>query len=542
MRNPAKNKKMRPSRKKPLTPLITALMKPDIYDHPVNKCELIETHASWVILTGIYAYKIKKPVNLEFLDFSTLEKRRFCCEEELRLNRRLAPEIYLELAPVFGSPEHPKWTGSGSAIEYAVKMTQFPQEAQLDLALACGNLQPRHIDAFARRIACFHQRIAVAGTDCGFGDPDHIRKPVQENFLQIRKHLPESEIFKELAELEDWTHAELNALEPVFIRRKSEGFIRECHGDLHLRNLAWINDAPVVFDCLEFNPNLRWIDVISDAAFLVMDLRDRHQQQLAHRFLNLYLEDTGDYYGLHVLPFYLTYRALVRAKINAIRSSQPGIGKKLQSDAQRDFHDYLNLAKRHAGPGRPQLIITHGMSASGKSTLTQPILEHLEAIRIRSDVERKRRFGMKPDTDGQALIGEGIYSDEATERTYAKLAEIADQILDAGYPVIVDAAFLKSDQRLQFYRLAAAKHVPFLILACTASPETLRQRISERPKTASDADPAVLEHQLRNRQPLSESERLYTLEIDTEAPFDARFLSVAIQNYRQGAGYVSETI
>jgi uncharacterized protein len=536
MRKPAKNKKTGPSRKKPLPSLIAELMKPGIYDHPVKKCELIETHASWVILTGRHAYKIKKPVNLGFLDFSTLEKRRFCCEEELRLNRRLAPEIYLGLAPVFGTAEQPNWTGNGQAIEYAVKMAQFPQEAQLDRALAAGNLQPNQIDAFARLIARFHQQIAVAGADSSYGAPDHIRKPVQENFLQIRRHVPDGRILEPLAELEDWTRAGLNALNPVFVRRKSEGRIRECHGDLHLRNLAWVNEAPVVFDCIEFNSNLRWIDVISDAAFLVMDLQDRHQPQLAHRFLNLYLENTGDYDGLRVLPFYLTYRALVRAKVNAILASQPGIGKRLKAEAQRDFRDYLDLAKRHAGPGRPQLVITHGMSASGKSTLTQPILEHLEAIRIRSDVERKRCVGMKPDTDGHAVIDEGIYTDETTERTYAKLIELASQILDAGNPVIVDAAFLKTDQRLQFHRLAAAKQVPFFILECTASPETLRRRIVDRPKNVSDADLAVLEHQLRNRQPLSESERPYTLEIDTEAPFDARFLSETIRNNRQYAG------
>jgi aminoglycoside phosphotransferase family enzyme/predicted kinase len=529
MNTPDKNQKMNPSRNIPLPSLIASLMKPGAHDPAVKKCELIETHASWVILTGTVAYKIKKPVNLGFLDFSTLEKRRFCCEEELRLNRRLAPEIYLGLAPVFGSPEHPKWTGSGKAIEYAVKMAQFPQEAQLDRALACGNLQPQHIDAFARLIAGFHQEIAVAGADCGYGDPDHIRKPVQENFLQIRKHVPEGKILEPLAELEAWTRAGLNALEPAFARRKAEGWIRECHGDLHLRNLAWINDAPVVFDCIEFNPDLRWIDVISDTAFLVMDLQDRHQPHLAHRFLNLYLEHTGDYYGLRVLPFYLTYRALVRAKVNAILASQPGIGKKVQAEAQRDFRDYLNLAKRHAVAGRPQLIITHGMSASGKSTLTQPILEHLEAIRIRSDVERKRRFGIKPEATGHAVIGEGIYTDEASERTYARLAELAGQILEAGYSVIVDAAFLKSDQRQQFQQLAAAKKTPYIILECMASPETLKRRIVARPKAVSDADLAVLEHQLCNRQPLHESERLYRMEIDTEAPFDPRLLADQIK-------------
>ncbi len=528
-RQPANNKKTGLPLGNPPPSLIAALMKPGVYDHPVKKCKLIETHASWVILTGRYAYKIKKPVNLGFLDFTTLDKRRFCCEEELRLNRRLAPEIYLEMAPVFGSPEHPKWSGCGIAIEYAVKMAQFSQDAQLDRALAGGKLIPSHIDAFACLIARFHNQIAVAGADSGFGDPDHIRKPVMENFLQIRKHRTQGKMTEHLAELEGWTRAGLISLEPHFVRRKSEGMIRECHGDLHLRNLAWIGDAPVVFDCIEFNPNLRWIDVISDAAFLVMDLQDRRQPQLAQRFLNLYLENTGDYSGLCVLPFYLTYRALVRAKVSAILANQPGIGKKLQTEAKRDFNGYIKLAMRHAGPGRPQLIITHGLSASGKSTLTQPLIEHLEAIRIRSDVERKRRFGMKPEANGHARIGKGIYTDEVTEWTYGRLAELAGQILDAGYPAIVDAAFLESDQRRRFQHLSETKKVPFRILECMASPETLRRRIAQRPKNASDADLAVLEHQLQSRRPLSESERRYTLEIDTESPFDALLLADRIK-------------
>jgi hypothetical protein len=529
MIKPGKKQEMNLSRVKPLPSLIAALMKPIAHDHFVKKCELIETHASWVILTGMIAYKIKKSINLGFLDFSTLEKRRFCCEEELRLNRRLAPEIYLGLAPIYGSPEQPKWTEDGKAIEYAVKMAQFPQEAQLDRALARGKLQPNHIDAFACLIAHFHQQIAIAGTDISFGNPDRIRKPVLENFLQIRRHISEGEMLEPLTELETWTRTGLNTLEPVFAQRKSEGHIRECHGDLHLRNLAWIGDAPVVFDCIEFNPDLRWIDVISDAAFLVMDLQDRRRPGLAQRFLNQYLEHTGDYCGLRILPFYLTYRALVRAKVNAILAKQPGISTRLRSEAEKDFCDYLQLAKRYARQGRPHLIITHGMSASGKSTLTQPILEHIEAIRIRSDVERKRRFGMKPEANGRAAFGKGIYTDESADWTYTQLTELAGHILDAGYSVIVDAAFLKTDQRQRFQRLAAAKLAPYIILEFMASPETLRRRIVERPKSASDADLAVLEQQIRNRQPLSESERPYTLAIDTETPFDVRSLSEKIR-------------
>ena len=255
-----------------------------------------------------------------------------------------------------------------------------------------------------------------------------------------------------------------------------------------------------------------------------MDLQDRRQPRLARRFLNHYLEHTGDYAGLSVLPFYLTYRALVRAKVNAILAGQSGIDAETASAAKKECCDYLMLAKRHAGRDTPQLIITHGMSASGKSTVTGALIACMETIRIRSDVERKRLYGMQPEADGHAAGGQGIYSEEATRKTYDRLAQLSAQILDAGYSVIVDAAFLQLDQRRQFRQLATEKQVPFRILDCIASPATLRRRIVERPRTVSDADSAVLEHQLRNSRPLTENELCYTLQIDTESPVDDAFL------------------
>lgn len=510
------------------TAFIAALMAPAGFDHPVTYCELIETHASWVILTGSFAYKIKKPVDLGFLDFSTLEKRRICCEEELRLNRRLAPGIYLGLAPIYGSHAHPKWVGVGEPIEYAVKMRQFPQEAQLDRALEAGLLEPRHIDAFAERIARFHGEIAVAGSDTDYGDVEHVQRPVLDNFFRIRMHILDTTLLKPLDELEAWARSEIKALEPVFVRRKSEGFIRECHGDLHLRNLAWIDDMPVGFDCIEFNPNLRWIDVMSDAAFLVMDLQDRRKPRLARRFLNHYLEHTGDYAGLRVLPFYLTYRALVRAKVNAILAGEPDVDPRTAASAKKDCSDYLMLAKGHAGTDNPQLIITHGMSASGKSTVSGSLMEYIDAIRIRSDVERKRLHGLPPETDAHSDAGYGIYSKEASRKTYHRLLEVAGLILDAGYAVIVDAAFLDIDRRRPFQMMAADRHIPFRILDCTAAPDTLRRRIVKRPKSVSDADTMVLEHQLKSNHPLTEEEIQYTVEINTEYPVDATVLAARI--------------
>jgi hypothetical protein len=504
--------------------LIRSLMHPEKFVPPVEKCELIETHISWVILAGSYAYKIKKSLDLGFLDFSTLEKRRFYCQEELRLNKRLAPMMYLSVVPITGTAEFPQWAGAGEAIEYAVKMRAFPQQAQLDRVLALGALTAGQIDILAKYIANFHNQIEVAGMKNWYGNPESVLKPVEENFKQIREHTQNLKALDMLSELEYWSQKNFQEMESFFAERKINGFVRECHGDLHLRNITWMDDGPVVFDCIEFSPGLRWIDVINDVAFLVMDLQDRGQPAMAQRFLNSYLEHTGDYGGLEVLQFYKIYRALVRAKIDAIRSRQAGITPGEQAEAKQDFLEYLNLALRYIRPKRPHLIVTYGMSASGKSTVSRSLLELLGAVRVRSDVERKRLFGLKPDDDGQSALGKGIYSTEATEKTYRKLEELAAKIIDAGYPVIVDAVFLNYQEREHFRKLAKNKQIPFTILECTTDEKTLRQRIAERKNDISDADLKVLELQLSEWKPLQEHERVNIVTIDTTAPVDINLL------------------
>jgi aminoglycoside phosphotransferase family enzyme/predicted kinase len=508
--------------------LIRSLLDANVYDHPVTDIELIETHISWVILTGGFAYKIKKSVNLGFLDFSTLEKRQHCCNEELRLNSRLAAEIYLEVVSITGRLEQPVLRGPGEAFEYAVKMVQFPQQAQLDNMLANHELHQHHIDAIARLVAGFHEAIAVATDDSDYGDPDHVFQPVAENFRQIRRHRHSTTDDAALGELEQWSQATFESLKPLLEQRKRDGFIRECHGDMHLRNLVWFHDKPLAFDCLEFNPALRWIDTLSEVAFLVMDLDDRDQPRLAQRFLNSYLEYCGDYSGVQVLRFYLVYRALVRAKVDAIRGGQAHISASDQRQADEDYCAYLRLGQSYIRPARPKLIITRGLSASGKSTLTQPLLESIGAIRIRSDVERKRLFGVRPGGHSKAGIDQGIYSVEAGVQTYDQLKRLAADVLAAGFTVIVDAAFLKYQQRVPFKQLAVETDSTFVILEFTASADTLRQRIRARVGDVSDADLAVLEHQLTTTQPLSDGELPYRIEIDTETDFDLDALIEAL--------------
>lgn len=500
---------------------IPALLRADCFDHAVESLQLVETHISWVILTGQFVYKIKKPVNLGFLDFSTLEKRHYYCNEELRLNRRLAPEIYLAVVPVYGPATQPSLCAGDEVIDYAVQMRQFPREAQLDQLLARGELQAFQIDALASTVARFHGEVAVAAADSEYGDPAHVYAPVAENFTQVRERLPSTTDTDQLAALQTWSETTYARLEGMFGARKRDGFVRECHGDMHLGNLAWVDDAPLVFDCIEFNPNLRWIDVISEVAFLVMDLQDRQQPHFAQRFLDRYLQASGDYAGLAVLRFYLVYRAMVRAKVEAIRAAQQGIDAPQRNAAQLNFAGYLQLASSTIQPVTPQLLLTHGMSASGKSSISEILLEQLPALRLRSDVERKRLFGLRPEQDASASVGEGIYSAEATRRTYAHLAELAALLLDAEHSVIVDATFARAEQRAPFFALAAARGIRCTILECHAASETLRQRIASRPREVSDADLAVLERQIASWQPLSDAEQQDTIRIDTGQPFDA---------------------
>ena len=491
-----------------------------VYNHSVKNILLIETHISWVLLTGDFAYKIKKPVNFGFLDFSTLEKRRACCEEELRLNRRLAPAIYLDVVAISGTKEKPVISNEGEVLEYAVKMIQFPQAAQLDHRLAAGELNAEHMDAIARMVADFHQTIQIADDAMDYGNKDAVYQPVEENFIQISEHLNTDSYANTLNALQQWSRSAFNKYESVFEQRKRDGFVRECHGDMHLRNLLWLNNAPLAFDCIEFNAKLRWIDVVSEVAFLVMDLQDRQQYPLAHRFLNSYLEVTGDYAGLSVLPFYLCYRAMVRAKVDVLRLDQKNITEEVSAQSIAEFESYLELAKRYTRPNVPKLIIMRGVSASGKSSVSQKLLDAMGAIRIRSDIERKRLFNVAINDNASNAIDAGIYSKQASQVTYTKLTELASDVIGAGYSVIVDAAFLNYEQREPFQFLASRLGVPYIILETTAPAEVLRQRIGQRKHDVSDADLAVLEYQLSNWQPLHVDEIGMTIILNTVEPLN----------------------
>lgn len=504
-----------------MIPLIDALRRPESYPHPVDRIELIETHISWLFLTGRYVYKLKKPVDLGFVDFSTLERRRHFCEEELRLNRRLAPSLYLDVLPIAGTAEHPRIGGPGEPIEYAVQMRQFPQADLLDRRLHDGRLTPAHVDAVADIAAAFHRDVLTADPQGGFGTPAAVLAPALENFDQIEARLSGNGVHLRLAALRRWTQAEHGRLAGTFAARLAAGCVRECHGDMHLGNMALVEGRPTIFDCIEFNPSLRWIDVASECAFTVMDFAARGHAGLGWRFLNRYLEGTGDYAALAVLPWYLVYRAMVRAKVDCIRACDPELAPDRATGEWQDFLARVELAERYAAARRPLLAITCGPSGSGKTHATQFVLERIGAIRIRSDVERKRLHGLEAAAPSGSGAGTGIYSAEATRRTFERLATLACALLQAGHCVLVDATFLTQAARRQFRDIAQAAGAGYVIIACSAPPDVATRRIEQRRREAidaSEADRTIYERQQQAFEPLTEDERAAALEVDTALP------------------------
>ena len=500
--------------------LVEALRDPACYQHPVDRVDVLETHISYVLLAGEYAYKLKKAVRLPFLDFSTPQLRRRYCREELRLNRRTAPQVYLDVVPIGGALRAPRVGLGGPALEHAVRMRRFAQEALFRRLAARGALGDEHVDALADALAGFHGAIAGGAVPEAMGTAGAIRAPAMENFDEILALRPRGPARDALEALRVWTEAEGAALAGVFDARRRDGFVRECHGDLHLGNVVSIGGAAVLFDGIEFAPRFRWTDVMADAAFPFMDLM-RGAERLAWRFLDGYLQRTGDYEGLAALRFYAVYRAVVRAKIAAVRASQLAPDDARRLDALSELDEYVELARRLASRHPPVLVLMHGVSGSGKSTAAQALLEALGAVRLRSDVERKRLHGLDPAAKTDSAVGGGIYTAEAGERTYRRLAELAQGALSAGYPVVVDAAFLERPRRDGLRDVAQACNAAFQIVSCFAPPGVLRERVGRRSRALADASEAgteVLERQLTLEHALAPGEAAYATRIDTSRP------------------------
>ncbi|MDP9927959.1 bifunctional aminoglycoside phosphotransferase/ATP-binding protein [Variovorax paradoxus] len=484
-----------------------------------TEIETVETHISWVLLTPELAYKLKKPVHLPFVDFSSAAAREHFCNEELRLNQRFAPSLYLGVVPVYGMLDAPRIGGDGAhergaPIDHLVCMRRFPEAAVLRSQLRAPSFDPLLLDRFAQRLAASHASADRATPPSPFGDPEQIALAATRIVVQLCAQLGNPR----LEPVRQWIDDKARELRMAWIARQQGGAVRECHGDLHTANIVSLDDELVAFDCIEFDPALRWIDVMSDAAFLTMDLKARDRRDLAYRFLDAWLQHSGDYEGLPVLAFYEVYRALVRGLASCLG---PGHGA---ADGTVGGVDYMACAQELMRDTRAgaRLMITHGFSGSGKSSIASQLLQFAGAVRIRSDVERKRLFGLDPlaRSAGQGI---DIYTPEATRRTFDRMRACARSALLAGYPVIVDAAFLRRDERRNFERLAAELGVPCSILDCRASNAVLRHRVARRSahgNDASEADLQVLERQLAYHEPLDEGESARTIEVFTDGAVD----------------------
>ncbi|MFM7287487.1 MAG: AAA family ATPase [Cyanobium sp.] len=512
--------------------LIDALRRPEAYGHPVDAIAVIETHISWVLLTGPVAYKIRKPVDLGFVNFTTLERRLHDCREELRLNRRLVQDLYLGLAAVVPSEQGPRLhelaedrsdeeiLGS-PLLEVAVRMRQFPQEALLPAALARGAIDGKQLEALALDLARFHQRAAVAPADGAYGTPAAVLQPVRDNITALEPRLP-AHAHPLLEQVRRWSERCFADIRPLLEQRLAAGRVRECHGDLHLGNMLLLDGRIQVFDCLEFSPSLRWIDVISDMAFLVMDLEERGAPVLANRLLNAWLGETGDYDGLRLWRWYSSYRAMVRAKVAALSGDIPGALA------------YLNRAHQASQPGSPRLLLCHGLSGSGKSHLSRQLAGPLGAILLRSDVERKRRFAQQPGMPPAAATdpasdtapnNSNLYAASVSDALFLEqLPQLAEGLLGVGFSVIVDATFLRAAYRAAMEAVAERCAVPLVILDLQVPRPLLERRISGRQRAGgdpSDADLAVLARQLLCQEPLTAAEQGRSIAIGAEPELDA---------------------
>ncbi len=479
-----------------LPPLIRALLDPRCYPDPAVRVELKQTHLSWLLLAGTHVFKIRKPVQFDFVDFSTLELRRRDCEAEVRLNRSFAPTLYEGVVAITGSIERPVLGGSGSALEYAVQMRRFAAQDELTTLLTANAVSTDELAQFGARIADIH-----AASPVHDGPASLLIDVARENAQELARVAGSDD---RIAHLQRWLEATWSRIADLADERCRAGRVRECHGDLHAANIVRLDGVLTAFDAITFNTRLRCIDVASDIAFLIMDLHAGNRPQLAWAFVNGWLERSGDYQAVQLLAFTVVHRALVRAKVAV-----------LDNDRDR-CEKYLALAEdsTRAGPGA--LTITCGLSGSGKTWLSTRVMTEAAAVRIRSDVERKRLAGLRAEQSSRG--GPSIYTVEFNAQVYEHLLALTRDLLRCGAHVIVDAAFLRRAERHSFMQLAAAEGVAFNVLHCVAATNELRRRLDRRQRAggdASEADATVMQRQLDYWEAFDESELPFVHEVRT---------------------------
>ncbi|OYP28220.1 AAA family ATPase [Rhodopirellula sp. MGV] len=486
-----------------------------------------ETHISWVFLVGRFAFKVKKAIQTPFLDYRSLDSRMQMCKEELRLDRRYAPNLYCDVVSVRQTPDgivigdSPE--SEGTIVDYAVRMHRFDDDAILSSRLRAGEITRADICHFAQELARLHEssaRQSVASSDAEPSPSSPIRantaiEDAMENFDELRQLVPDQ--LPTLQRLIVWTQSFYENHSLLFDGRVRAAFIRECHGDLHLGNIVDYDGELVPFDGIEFNDRFRWIDVISDMAFAAMDFAAHGREDFCFTLINEYLDQAGDHAAIPLVRWYLVYRALVRAKVAAIRLQQFDSDSDQVLQIRQECERYISLAESFSYRRPPQVTIMFGVSGSGKTFASAQLLEQQHAIRLRSDVIRKRHFGLKNTQRPTVEQQHDMYSNAATAEIYDRLLRLTRLVLNAGFPVIVDAAFLKREQRETFRRFTEEHHAHFAIAPCYADVTTLRHRVGKRimrNDDASDADLTILDHQLYTTDELSATEKQSVITAD----------------------------
>lgn len=504
-----------------LPPIIQQMLQPEFYPHPVElPIELLQTHISYILLAGDYAYKVKKSLDFGFLNYSTLEKRKHFCFEELRLNQRAAADLYLEVLPITQLGQQVQLAGAGEAVEYTVKMRRFPQHTLLSHRFEQGDLTESLVQDLAIAIAAFHQSAYSDDYIRSFGTVAAIREAFDENYEQTKAYIGGPQTQQQFDETRAYTDRFFAERQDLFQQRVEDGWIRECHGDLHLGNICDWNNQLYLFDCIEFNESFRFVDVMFDIAYIVMDLEAGHRPDLSALFLNTYVEQTGDWQGLEVLPIYVSRQTYVRAKVTSFMLGDPSVSDDDKAQASAKAARYYELAWRYAQPKAGQLILMTGLSGSGKSTTARRLAGQLGALQIRSDAVRKHLAGIPLNERG----GDELYTPEMSQKTYDRLLSLGVQLANQGYTVILDAKYDRAVLRQEAIAQAQAHHLPIHLIYCDAPLEVRRDRLNTRSGDIADATAALLPKQTFDPFTDTEATLLFTLDTAEDAERQAQEL------------------
>jgi hypothetical protein len=461
--------------------LLEALQDPKIYSEKPEKVELLQTHVSAIFFVGEHVYKVKKPVNFGFLDFTTLEKRKYFCREEVVLNRRLCPEVYLGVTEIrLQNGRISLGEGAGEIVEYAVLMKKLPQDSMMDRWLAAGKVTPQVLQKIAAKLAQFHAQAATRPEIASFGKVEVIRTNVEENFSQSEKYVGISLSAEAFREIRNRTRDFIEAHLPLFEKRVTGGRIRDCHGDLHLQHIC-LGDEILIFDCIEFNQRLRYGDVAADIAFLLMDLDFQGHPGFSAELAADYLSLSRDWSLYLLLNFYKAYRACVRGKVFSFRLDDPAIAPQEKAIAQQEARRYFQLAHQYAQKmNRPALFLTCGLMGTGKSTTARSLTDALGWKWLSSDTVRKELAGLSPHERRYESFRQGIYAPNFSETTYQTLFDQAGSLLQAGSSVILDASFKRERDRSAALELARKMRADFLLIECRCEDAIIQKRLSDR--------------------------------------------------------------